>query len=319
MRILLAGTARCGSTWAANVLSHAADTRAVSEPDGPYSDILGAMVATRLGEFPVLTAGERNRWYSLVWDLAFAGGWPWDKVEAARAAGRRMVRIPPTFRDYAIGGLAEVTRRVQQHPRNVIVKSVNSAFTLEWIAQQYHPEVVVLRRNPLNVVSSWVVLQMGSDSFIGRHPRVQEAYLRPLGITIPNGSTTAVALAAYNVGVLTKALKEAAARHPEWILVSHDELCLDPLPKFRELTARLGLQWTTAMEEYLRRSDDPAFIVHDSCSPEVHPNAATATTDESRREQQATQFKRRLTPEQTAEARRVLESFDLGEWGPPPS
>jgi hypothetical protein len=318
MRILLAGTARCGSTWAANVLGHAADTRAVYEPDGPFSDVLGAMVATRLGEFPVLTADEPSRWYSLVWDLAFAGGWPWDKIQAARAAGRRMVRTPPAIRDYAIDVLAAMTRRVQRHPRNVIVKSVNSAFALDWIAQRYHPKIVVLRRNPLNVVSSWVVLQMGAESFIGHDPRVQEEFLRPVGITAPNGHTSTVGLTAYNVGLLTRALKQAAERHPDWIVVSHDELCLAPEAQFKDLTARLGLQWTTAMEDYLRKSDDPGFTVHGG-SPKVHPNAVTATTESSRREQQATQFKRRLNPEQADEARRVLESFDLGDWGPPPA
>lgn len=318
MKILLAGTARCGSTWAANVLGHAADTRAVYEPDGPYSDVLGALVATRLGEYPILRAGERSHWYRMVWDHAFAGGWPWDQVEAARAAGRRLVRVPPVLRDYAIGALAEATRLVRPGPPNVIVKSVNSAFALDWIADRYHPKIVVLRRNPLNVVSSWVVLQMSTDRFIGNDPRVQRAYLRPLGLSAPGAGSSSVTLVAYNVGLLTKALRDAAAAHPEWIVVSHDELCVDPMPQFKELTERLGLRWTPAIEDYLHKSDDPAFTVHGG-SPKVHPNAVTATTDASRRDQQATQFKRRLTPEQTAEARAVLEAFDLGDWGPPPA
>lgn len=317
MKILLAGTARCGSTWAANVLGHAAETRSVYEPDGPYSDVLGALVATRLGEYPLLSVGERSPWYRMVWDHAFAGGWPWDRVEAARAAGRRLVRVPPVLRDYAIAGLAEVTRFVRPGPKNVIVKSVNSAFALEWIAQRYQPRVVVLRRNPLNVVSSWVVLGMSTEQFIGHDPRVQDAYLRPLGLTAPNGASSTARIVAFNVGVLTKALKETSERHPEWIVASHDELCVEPESQFRELTAKLGLQWTPAIEDYLRKSDDPKFTVHGG-SPKVHPNAVTATTEGSRRDQQATQFKRRLTPEQAAEARAVLESFDLGDWGPPP-
>jgi hypothetical protein len=273
------------------------------------------MVATRLGEYPSLKPSESSRWYRMVWELAFAGGWPWDRVETARAAGRRLVHVPPQARDYMIAALATSTARMRRRPRHVIVKSVNSAFSLEWITRRYAPKVVVLRRNPLNVVSSWVVLNMWTDHPIGTDALVQDEYVRPLGLTPPNGGSSSVAIAAWNVGLLTSALKRTAERHPDWIVESHDDLCVEPVAKFRSLIDRVGLEWTPSVEEYLRKSDDPRFTVHGG-SKKVHPNAVTATVDSSRREQQATQFKRRLTEEQTAEARAVLDRFQLGEWGP---
>jgi hypothetical protein len=315
MKVLVAGAARCGSTWAANVLGHAADTRIVYEPDGHNSDVLGAVAATRLGEYPVLEAGEASYWYRLIWGLAFAGGWPWDKVESARAAGRRLVHIPPVMRDYLVAGLAEGTRTVRRRPRHVVVKSVNSIFSLDWIAERYSPTVVILRRNPLNIVSSWLVLGMWSDHTIGNHPLVRERYLTPLGLNSPNGTSSPVRIAAWNVGLLTRALKDAADRHPSWVVASHDDLCIDPMQKFQALTARIGLQWSAGIEQYLTDSEDPKFTVHHG-TVKAHPNAVTATTMGSRREQQATQFQRRLTPEQTAEALSVLETFELGDWGP---
>ncbi len=92
MRILLTGTARCGSTWAANVLGRADGAKAVFEPDGPASDVLGAMVAARLGSHPALDAAQRSFWYRQLWDLAFVGGWPMARAEGVRAAGRRVSR-----------------------------------------------------------------------------------------------------------------------------------------------------------------------------------------------------------------------------------
>jgi hypothetical protein len=314
--VLVAGTARSGSTWASNVLGKAAGTRHVYEPDGPMSDVLGAMAATRLGEFPILAAAAESYWYRLIWDLAFAGGWPWDRVESARAAGRRLVTIPPVVRDGIIVGLAEGTRRLRSRPRHVVVKSVNSVFSLDWIVRRYAPTMVVLRRNPLNVVSSWVVLNQGTKQLIGDHRLVRDAYLRPLGLVAPDAGSSAVRTAAWNVGLLTRVLKDAAAANPEWIVASHDELCLDPVPRFRELTARIGLTWNAAMEEYLRRSDDPDFVTHHGTAT-LHPNAVTATTTQSRRTQQASQYRRRLSPRQADEARAVLAAFDLGAWGVP--
>src|SRR5205807_4766333 len=179
VRVLVAGTARSGSTWVANVLGHAAGTRHVYEPDGPQSDVLGAMAATRLGEFPVLRPDARSFWYRLVWDVGFAGGWPWDRVEGARAVGRTMVKVPPVMRDAMVISLAEAVHLVRRPPRHVVVKSVNSVFSLDWIVKRYAPTVVVLRRDPLNVVSSWVVLNMGTERRLSDNPRVHEAYVQP--------------------------------------------------------------------------------------------------------------------------------------------
>jgi hypothetical protein len=299
------------------VLGRADATRSVYEPDGPISDILGAMVATRLGPYPVLGATDRSGWYRVVWDLAFSGGWPWDRVEAARAAGRRMVKIPPILRDTAIAGLAEGTAHLRRRPPHVIVKSVNSAFALDWIAHRYAPKIVVMRRNPLNVVSSWLVLDMANKWPIAEHPSLRASYLDPLGLTPPPAGSSAVADVAWNVGLLMLALKTTAERHPEWVQISYDQLSAEPLEGCRSLFERLGLEWTDEAAQYLQRADDPNFVVHGG-NPKAHPNAHTATESTNRRSQQASQFKRRLSEDQIVEAHGILERFQLGIWGPDP-
>jgi len=126
-----------------------------------------------------------------------------------------------------------------------------------------------------------------------------------------------VTKAAWNVGLLTLALKSAADRHPEWLVVSHDRLCADPVTGYRTLFAQLGLGWSPAVDDYLTRSDDPSFVVHGGTA-RAHPNAVSATQPVRRRDQQESQFKRRLSEDQILEARAVLEAIPLGEWGPPP-
>jgi hypothetical protein len=315
MRVLLTGTARCGSTWAANVLGRADGGQTVFEPDGPASDVLGAMVAARLGSHPALLPDQRSFWYRRLWDLAFVGGWPMARAEGVRAAGRRVSRMPQGVRDTLVATLAMGTSRLRKRPRNVIVKSVNSTFSLEWIERRYAPKMVIMRRNPLNIVSSCTVLGLYTKRNIGDLPAVHSSVVAELGMTTPSEDASAVTRAAWNVGLLTSALKQAADLHPDWVVASHDDLCLDPLPKFEALTRQLGLGWTSAMEEYVTLSDDPGFTVYGG-SQRVHPNAATSTTTSSRRSEATTQFARRLTPAQIAEARAVLAEFPLGDWGP---
>ena len=315
MRIVVAGTARCGSTWAANVLGRAQNVRVVFEPDGPASDVLGAMNAQRLGGHVAIDEGERNFRFRVMWDLAFVGGWPMARRENVRAAGRRLVHMPPTMRDGLVMGLALATSRARSAPENVIVKTVNAAFALDWIADRYQPKVLVMRRNLLNIVSSCVVLGLYTHRYIGDLPRVRQRFVVPLGLGRPPDDASAVERAAWNVGLLTLALKRATDRHPDWIVVSHDELCRDPVAQFASVASGLGLSWSSEMEEYITRSDDPSFTVFGG-SQRVHPNAGTATTEGSRRLQQSTQYLRRMSGDEREQALAVLARFPLGDWGP---
>jgi hypothetical protein len=318
MRILIAGTHRCGSTWVANVLGQSPGVRNVFEPDSPYTDILGTVVRNRLGEYPALDEDEASSWYSMVWDLAFAGGWPWSRSPSARRLGRGLSKSPAAFRDHGVSVLAQtIALTVPQRQPHVIVKSANCGFSLEWIAQRYAPRVVLQRRNPLNIVSSWMALNIEPDAL--DNAAVRRLWLSPLGLGQPPRGLSRVGQVAWTVGVLTVALRESAERHPDWIVISHDDLSNDPYEGFTSLFAQLGLPWTPRVKAYLEAADDPAFVVT-GANPRSHPNQQTAAADgTSRRVQQATQYQRRLTPAQVAEALAVLQDLPLGAWGVQPA
>jgi hypothetical protein len=316
MRILIAGTHRCGSTWVANVLGQSPGVHNVYEPDSPYTDILGTVVRNRLAEYPALQPNEPSPWYTMVWDLAFAGGWPWSRSPSARRLGRGLSRSPAAVRDHGVAVLARTVSALQrQREPHVIVKSANCGFSLEWISNRYGPRMVIQRRNPLNIVSSWMALHIEPDPL--DNPAVRREWLAPLGLRPRTQFPSPVARAAWTVGVLTVALRATAERHPDWIVVSHDDLSREPYEGFTSLFARLGLPWTPRVGAYLEAADDPAFVVT-GANPRFHPNEQTAAPDgSSRRVQQASQYRRRLTAAQISEARSVLDDLPLGDWGVP--
>jgi hypothetical protein len=314
-RILLVGIPRCGSTWVANVLGRAGETRVVYEPEGHRSDILGVVLAPRLGQFPVLEPDDDARSYRRVWDLAFAGGWPWDRVSTARAAGRSLVRVPPAVRDRGVLALAVAVTRLRPRPRHVVVKSVNAALAMEWVTERYAPAVVVLHRSPLNVVSSWLALSRPVDHQLASNRTVQRLYIEPYGLPALAATASPLVRTTWTVALLMTALRLGCERHPDWVVASHDELCVEPGEGFAALYETLGLGWTEATDAYLSVSESPDYTVHGG-SPRVHPNALTATEpSRSRREQQATQYLRRMSAPQVAEASAVLADFPLGDWG----
>ena len=54
---------------------------------------------------------------------------------------------------------------------------------------------------------------------------------------------------------MTKRRKDSAARHPEWLVVEHDDLCRRPVERFAALSRELGMAWTDRGEQYLLASD----------------------------------------------------------------
>lgn len=43
-------------------------------------------------------------------------------------------------------------------------------------------------------------------------------------------------------------------RHPEWLLVTHGELCVDPMVRVREVCDQVGLTWSERIERFLTES-----------------------------------------------------------------
>ena len=250
VRILLAGIHRCGSTWVVNVLRRSGRLRCVYEPDEPGTDILGTLSADQLGRYPVLRPTDDSQRYATVWDVAFNGGWPWHPSPALQRLGHVARRAPAGVRGRALGALARAVVASRPRPQRVLVKSANCAFSLEWIVERYHPQVLVQHRNPLDVVSSWMALGMDGDLPL-EHAAVREQVQGVLGLRGVPATGSQAARVAWSVGVLTLALKLTAERHPLWTVVSYDELCQDPEPGFRRLFVALGLPWTEQAAAYL--------------------------------------------------------------------
>jgi hypothetical protein len=286
----------------------------VYEPDGPFSDVLGAVISSRIGPYPALDPGTPSWLYARAWDLAFAGGWPWDRVEAARVAGRGLVKTPNMLRDGVVVGLAAAVTAIRPRPRHTVVKTVNAIMSLDWLIERYAPRVVLLRRSPLNVVSSWLTLDAGSQAPLELDPVVRRRYLDRLGLSAPPPGASKTVRVAWTVGLLMSVMKLIAEDHPASIVVSHDQLVSAPEDGFRDLYSRVGLEWTPATEEYIRASAQPGFAVHGGTA-ERHPNAVAqrlhpveVTVDRS------TQWRRRLTENQVSEATSTLAAFPLGDW-----
>lgn len=306
-RILVIGPPRSGTTWVEQVLGRAASARVVHEPDNETCSPFALRAKTSLGRFPVLAPGDPAPVaYHDLWSRAFEG------VRRAATArwltAKALLRTADADLDAAFdNGPQRLSARLRlisalaslppeplpERPDDppVLVKSVHASLAAEWIARRWKPRVVVVVRNPLNVVGSHVALGWGPSGL--DYPYLHRGLARlPWVPGVPSGATTLQRLA-WQIGLFFAALENAAHRHPDWLVVSHEDLCADPEAGFKSLCAALRLPWTVEAAAFLAASDRPGKGL------EVRRIAA----------QQPTNWTRHLTAEQVEEVEGVLSRF----------
>ncbi len=234
----------------------------VNEPDG-FRDPFAFRVMLTRGENPIVAASESVPDYDRLWAGALAGGdtagtlrdrlartvydrTPLDDRRAARATNR----VRPRLR---FAGAAAVPRRAGSTDGPVVVKSVQCILALDWLWERFRPRVLVVERNPLNVLASWIEL-----GYV-RNPRERDAVAafasRRWGIDPPEPDSPLLVHQAFTYATLATELREAADRHPGWNVARHEELCVDPPNSFRVLAERVGLAWGEGARQFLSESD----------------------------------------------------------------
>jgi hypothetical protein len=306
-RILIVGPPRSGTTWVEQVLGRAASARVVHEPDNETCNPFALRAKTSLGRFPVLGPGDTAPLaYHDLWSRAFEGIgraatarwltakallWTADgDLDAAFDQGRN--RLSARLRLVsALAGLPPAPLPERPGDPPVLVKSVHASLATEWIVRRWRPRVVVVLRNPLNVVGSHVALGWGASGL--DYPFLNRGLARLPWVPAPHPPSSPLSRLAWQIGVFFGALETALQRNPGWLVVSHEDLCQDPAGGFKNLCAALGLPWSEDAAGFLAASDRPGKGL------------------ETRRvaSEQPTNWTRHLTPAQVEEVVGVLSTF----------
>jgi Sulfotransferase family len=312
-RILLVGSARSGTSWTGRALGCAEATAYVNEPDNVDANPApGARTGVRgLGPFPVIAPGEESPGFEALWALAFSARVP-NRKGIRRGVSRLALRLPRAVRDPLMRRVARVVASAPGAPEHTVAKSVMAHFSLQWIWERFHPRVVIIQRNPLNVVSSWITLNVhGFD--IHRRAAILERFAEPIGIRSPGPDASPLSLTAWWVGLLNVTLARAAAVHPEWIVISHESLCDETELAFHDLYARLGLTWTARSDKFLAEYGYHRPTFRPSYAPGEGLTAREITRAQTQR------WRERLSDDQVREIESVLEAFPTRGWVRPPT
>jgi hypothetical protein len=274
-RVFVTGVPRSGTTWVGRALGYADHAAYVGEPDNPHLSLFAMRAKRGLDQMPIFEDGAVPASYARLWELAFSPSripsliarslWSTRirsstvlrglRHRKAVCGAERSERVPLAWR---MSALLDPPRRAGGRCDNVVVKSVMSAFIMDWIQSRWSPRVLILFRDPLNVIASAVELGILGEA-LESNPLVRERYLVPWGITPPSPmiDSRPHLRVSWNVGLLLSVQRSDLARHPDWIVAEHETLCADPIHGFRDLCSRLGLGWNDGIGEFLERSNRP--------------------------------------------------------------
>ncbi|MGI8520805.1 MAG: hypothetical protein ACR2MC_09430 [Actinomycetota bacterium] len=156
--------------------------------------------------------------------------------------------------------LAKPPAMSTEHQR-LVIKSVHAPLAAEWLGAQTSATIIVVVRDPLNVISSW--LDLGYEVCqLARNPDVFETFGDVLNLREPPETASRLTLITWEVALMMPALRLGLMRHPQWVEVSHEELCLNLPGGFEGLFQRLAIPWSVAVDqslrEFNRRGNNPS-------------------------------------------------------------
>jgi hypothetical protein len=306
--LLLVGIPRSGTTWTMQVLGADPNLHSLLEPDNEGTSAPAIWGKKAAGRFPALQPGDHDERYRELWSWILQGA---PRSPRLRLAAQILRPVQPPGRTRFLQGrrvpLMTIAGAMASHPGNgtsselrnqrLLVKSVHAPLALEWLAEEFGVDVLVLLRHPGNVLSSWLTLNL-NEQFIRleENPAVRTRLLGSWGVAAPGPDPLERMI--FSIGVLSTALEEAVSRNPRWLIRTHEQLCSDPGQEFKRLYADLGLAWSEAVEGFLVGNDRPGegFLTQ-RVAAELPDN-----------------WKRRLTSHQVAVMQRVLSQFPLRTW-----
>lgn len=273
--MLVVGLPRSGTTWVAEMLGSCDATALVHEPDNPTV----APFALRKrglpgGYYTALAPDDDAPVYEKLWREAFrqppVPETAWSRVRRRgadrlldharrrghpRASFTTQPHVAPSVRAAAAFALPS-----QPSPaRHVVVKSVHAVRSVEWVSGRTGAGVVLVFRDLRSVVSSWVEVfgiaaGAGSELEVADPMRLRR---RASDLGIPPPPQDALERTTWLLAVLSREMQQAAARHPEWAVVHHEDLLADPVSSLRALAGRLTLPWGPRSDDLVRASNRP--------------------------------------------------------------
>lgn len=231
--IYIAGVPRSGTSWLASILNTSRSVKYFCEPFNP---LWVPEAVPHVMKY--MRAGDNDPSFSSFCQQIFSGQLKNDMVYKKLAQPYR-----------AFGN------RLRCLPGRVIVKDVHSLMSLAWMQENTHSTILIIIRHPCAVAASWFQHFNLEAEFQGLYriacqASLIEDYLNPYQHLFDQAADFWQKIAVY-WGAVYHVILQQKRKHSNWIIVRHEDLCLNPVQSFKQLFDQLELCWTKQTDNLL--------------------------------------------------------------------
>jgi hypothetical protein len=137
-----------------------------------------------------------------------------------------------------------------------VIKDPIGCLLTEYLYTRYRVRPVICVRHPTAFVASYLDPRLHQFIWhlpdVAGQPELLEDYFAGDPEPFDVDQKDRVRGAAVLWWALNRVLLDQCARHPDWIVVVHEDLCKSPMATFRSLFSQLGLPWTRRVERVIR-------------------------------------------------------------------
>jgi hypothetical protein len=245
--ILVTGAHRSGTTWVGKMLAADPQVAYISEP----LNVLhrpGVMQVPTTQWYTYICDENEGRFLSSFREMLRFQYHPWLEVKSLRTL-KDFLRMWRDWRTFLEGRLLS---------RLPLIKDPFAVFSTEWFANNLDCDVVIVVRHPAAVASSLVRLGWDFDfSDLLNQPLLMRDWLEPFRgdmEAMVDSIQDVIAQSCLLWRMVYQVVDNLRARHPEFLIIRHEDVSLDPLASFEQLYQDLDLNYSHSVEQKIINS-----------------------------------------------------------------
>ena len=246
--IYVTGVPRSGTTFVGKVLSLPGDVDYIHEPFNPQCGFADTNIWYRYMR-PNLDTEEMKRFHELTQQLFRYDFKLKTYISARENTIGRLVK-------QCLGSRGPFYLRIAKlNPfhTSALIKDPIGMLLTEYLYLQFGVKPVILIKHPLSQIASYKRVSLWPHlSQLGQQPEFvddhfadeREFFAQP---------TDPIAEAASFWRAIYKVLLSQASQYPDWLTVTHEDLCQHPIAKFQALYQQLNLGWSDRIERQIQK------------------------------------------------------------------
>jgi hypothetical protein len=284
--ILVTGAHRSGTTWVGKMLSASKGAAYISEPLNVHHRP-GVMSSPVEHWYTYICTDNENEYLSALSETLTYRYHIGNEIKSLRSA-KDLLRMVRDWSNFQVGRI--------RHQRPLL-KDPFAIFSAPWFADRLGCKVVLTVRHPAAVASSLKRLNWSFDfRDLTSQTYLMRDWLEPYRADmeiIPADDVIGQSCLLWSM--IYQVVDIYRNRFPNFHVVRHEDLSVDPVGGYRALYASLGLQFTSAAQKIIIRSSSSQN------PPEISTRSVHATKIDSR--SSLSNWKRRLTSDEIARIR----------------